>query len=739
MVVTAQLPLGKLRAPRRWWGLLLTLVALVHLNGCTADEEETGSVGLGGGGGSAGTGGEGGQGGVPLPDGANPLLPRTLPIPYVTAGSGGSIGDFELSNAGDLVAEGPSGADLAWALEGDARLTIVEAPARVEPGQSGALVLSFAGADEESIAVATLTVQVGEQSLSAQVYGVAGPGSLEAGTWETVELPGGHPCGQGLTIGLPTAPFPHDSAGFTDDTVRIFLGEGHRDAGMQDMVVHFHGHGTSVAETLVHHQYEQHLCASGVNGILIIPQGPVETSSGNFGRLMDEGGLGALLQQVLVVLYREQAIVSPVIDQLVLTAHSGGYAAVAANLDVSTNAVPVSQIHLYDAVCAYVSIFAEFADGGGVLRSNYTSGGGTVEENESLISTLEQWGHSVVESVSQGGLRDAPIVIYPAHTSHRGATRIDGAFGEALRFGLTHHRRGPRVELREVVAEGGIATVSWLSPYDDDLLGFAVQTSGDSESWTTVAEVSSDTASVTFPLTGPTRVRVLPLIAWLPRGETLGSDIYPVAGAQSSVLVVDGFDRVLDGSFGGLSHDFAALVGEASGRSVGGASNEAILEGGMSLDGWPAVIWLLGDESTDDHSLNPAEQTLLNGYLSGGGRLLLSGSEVAFDIDGAALLGNAFGASYYADNSESHTFVGTGPLAGFGPFAYAGASAPYAEDYPDVLDASGGTRVLEYGSGPGAAVGIASQAALVGFPLELIDDPGERATTVSALIDFVDP
>lgn len=70
--------------------------------------------------------------------------------------------------------------------------------------------------------------------------------------------------------------------------------------------------------------------------------------------------------------------------------------------------------------------------------------------------------------------------------------------------------------------------------------------------------------------------------------------------------------------------------------------------------------------------------------------------------------------------------------------SFAGPIAPYDEDYPDVLTSSGaGELVLLYDNGDGAAVGIASRAVLVGFPLELIDAEDDRAAVVEGLFEFV--
>jgi hypothetical protein len=694
------------------------------------------------------TGGETGNGAAEEVGGAakgpaDLVLPNTLALPYVDAGAGGTMAAFQVVNLGERVAEGPGGSELSWSLDGDDSLSLVEAPSRVEPGAEETVVLAFAGADDETIASATLSVEVGNDNPSAAVFAVAGDSALPAGQWETVELPGGHGCGRGLTIELPTAPFPHPSASYTDDRVRIFVPDDLRDVGLQDLVVHFHGHSTDLDETLADHRYEQHMCASGTNGVLVVPQGPVQTASSNFGKLMDPGGLAALVQQVMVVLYREGSIVSPQLGELVLTAHSGGYVAVATNLDPAVNELPVSQVHLYDAIYALESSFVGYVEAGGVLRSNYTPFGGTVDNNQQVIATLEQAGVPVVTEPTQRALRDEPVIIYAADTTHTGATRIDGAFGEQLRFALPHHRRGPRVELREAWVADGVAEVRWFSPHDTQLTGFAVLTS-EGGGWTVAAEVSANEDHATFPFSGAARVRVVPQLADLAQEEVLGSDVYRLA-EQPQTLVVDGFDRLIDGSYGGLTHDFSALVGEAAG-AVATVSNEALTEDGFDLTPWPRTIWLLGDESTADHSLTALEQQVVSDYLAAGGTLIMSGSEVAFELDGsnagAALLLDVFGATYVADDSDSHGAIGTGALMSLGGISFAGPGAPYDEDYPDVLaggDAGELLLLYENDNGDGAAVGIASQAALVGFPLELIDGEDDRAASIGALLEFVSP
>ena len=87
-----------------------------------------------------------------------------------------------------------------------------------------------------------------------------------------------------------------------------------------------------------------------------------------------------------------------------------------------------------------------------------------------------------------------------------------------------------------------------------------------------------------------------------------------------------------------------------------------------------------------------------------GGSVIVSGSEVAYAVDfttaGTNVLADVFGAYFAADDSGSYAVSGVGSLASVGSFTYAGPSAPYEEDYPDVLGAVGsGEPLLEYATG----------------------------------------
>lgn len=693
-------------------------------------------------------GGAGGDGGASAttadatsaPAAAHLVLPDVVDLPYVVAGEGGTSVTFGVSNDGGEPLVGPDGAKLAWSIAGDPSITLTSAPDALAPGATESVTVAFAGADAETIAHATLSVSTEQGAAAVPLWAVAGDPGLGNATFEPIAGAGGVPIGDGVTVGMPAAPFPDGNAPWSDDSVHVFVPEGYRDRGAQDVVVHFHGWSTTIDDTLSGHHYREHVYASGDDAVLVVPQGPVDAQSGDFGKLMQPGGLSRLVDEVLVFLYREGRIAAPTLGKLVLTSHSGGYQAVDYELGAAAQAPPLAQIDLFDSMYGYVPDFVAYAENGGLLRSDYTENGGTKDDNLSAIAALKQDGTSVATDFGELALMgDAPVVFY-SPTSHDGSTRWQGAYGEELRWALGHSRRGPRIELRSVVPSGnGQATIAWRSPPDEDLTGFRVETSADGASWALAIETGKSSDHATIPLDAGVRVRVVPETSGVDPKDALASDQYRVDPAAST-LVVDGFDRVIDGSYGGLSHDFAARVGEALG-GVATASHHALAEGGVSLAGFSTIVWLLGDQSTADVTLSADERALLSDFVANGGSLVVSGSELAYDLagsaDGLAFLDTTFGAGFASDDAKSLVVTGQGPLAALGTFGYSGPNAPYQEDYPDALTpADGGAAVLTYETGQAAAVGIPGKAVLVGFPLELVDEPAKRSALVKALVAF---
>jgi hypothetical protein len=659
-------------------------------------------------------------------------LPGVIDLPYVVAGAGGSTVTVQIDNVGPGPLTG-----LQWFLSGAASIHLTASPATIPAGGHAALTLTYDGATAEEIATASLNSN-GPGATTVAVYGVAGSPNLGTNAFQPVLGADAILCGQGVTVSMPTAPFPDLSASYTDSSVRIFVPDGYRDRGAQDVVLHFHGFSTTLTSTLSSHLYQESVFVSGANTVLVVPQGPVNAASGNFGKLMTPAGTANLLREVLVVLYRGGFIRAPKLGDVVLTSHSGGYQAVSAN--ILSSLVPVRQLDLFDSIYADETRFESFATGGGLLRSDYTSGGGTLDNNHTVATDLTGAGLAVATDDTQHHLRDTPAVIFFSPSSHEGSTRFHAAYAEWLRWGVPHSRKGPRVDLRQVLVQNGQAQVQWLAPQDDDVYGFRVETSTNGTTWTTAVEVAATATSAQFALTAGARVRVRPMTHGVDEAIWQPSNTFR-ADPSAQVLIVQGFDRLLGGSWGGLANDFAAIVGESTPGGVVTVNHRAIIEDGFDIRAYPAVIWLLGDQSTDDQTLTAAEQQVVRDYLTGGGHLVLSGSEVGYDLTGQGtapgFLDSVMGAAYGVDDSSSYTVSGVGPLSGVAAFTYSGAGSPYGEDYPDTFNAgTNGTVVLRYASGTGAAAGLSGKAVLVGFPLELIDTAAERQAAIAGLLQF---
>lgn len=663
-------------------------------------------------------------------------LPAVIDLPYVEAGAGASELAISVTNVGDATLAGADGTALAWRVD-DPAFT-ASGPISVAPGATATVMVRWDGAADETIAGATLSVEGEPGRWTAEVWAVAGAPGLAPLALAPVTGAGGVAIGVSAVPRLPTAPYPAPGRAWTDDRVHVFVPADWRERDAQDVVLHFHGHNTTIEATIAAHHYREQLYASGANAIMIVPQGPVNAASGDFGKLADPAGTAALLDEVLIALYRAGVVTRPALGQVTLTAHSGGYVATAQNLAADAP-FAVGQVDLYDALYGYLEVFRGFARSGRPLRSNYTSGGGTLANNQQLAATLTADGLAVADVATTQTLGAvAPVIAFTA-ASHEGSTRDDDAYTEALRWMAPHGRRGPRIDLRAAtMIDAGHARVRWRAPADADVIGWQVELA--SPSGTSTVAVAADATETTVAISGPTRVRVRPLVTGLASDAGQPSDTFVVGGA-ARVLIVDGFERVVDGSYGQLAHDAAARVG-AGLADVATVSASAIREDAVDLAPYAAVIWLCGDDSTEDHTLTAAERAALDAYLAGGGRVIVSGSEVGFDLGptsaGRAWLAATVGATYAADDAGTDRAQGAGPLAMLASFGFGGPAALYAEDYPDTFTAGGGATVLvTYAGGAGAAVGIADRAAIVGFPLEVIDDDATRAAVVRALLGFV--
>ena len=257
-------------------------------------------------------------------------------------------------------------------------------------------------------------------------------------------------------------------------------------------------------------------------------------------------------------------------------------------------------------------------------------------------------------------------------------------------------------------------------------------------------------------------------------GESLPSEVLAVRVREQGlapILLVNGFDRfdyymnptdtIPNGPVDRVmprrmnSFDYVIPYAKAIGavdRDFDSCSNEAIIDGQVSLSGYEAVLWILGEEAVVDPSNNvtfdTTEQALVGAYLSGGGNLFLSGSEIGWDLDhlnnGRSFYENTLRTDYAGDDAGTYTVTGSGGIfvsLSSLSFSVAGG-APYDVDWPDQLTPlSGATANLIYVGGSGGTAGVqvdtgAYRVVNLGFPFECLTSETVRNDMIDAVLTY---
>src|SRR5262249_29172561 len=129
-------------------------------------------------------------------------------------------------------------------------------------------------------------------------------------------------------------------------------------------------------------------------------------------------------------------------------------------------------------------------------------------------------------------------------------------------------------------------------------------------------------------------------------------------------------------SFDYVTQIAPAIQGSRPGTHFDSTSNEAVINGSINLGDYKTVIWILGTESTANHTVDATEQAKVTSFSNGGGNIFISGSEVAWDLDaqnnGRTFYESTLKANYVADDANTYTATASagGIFAGMGSFAF---------------------------------------------------------------------
>jgi D-alanyl-D-alanine carboxypeptidase len=246
-------------------------------------------------------------------------------------------------------------------------------------------------------------------------------------------------------------------------------------------------------------------------------------------------------------------------------------------------------------------------------------------------------------------------------------------------------------------------------------------------------------------------------------GESPFSRVYgaQASNARSHILVVDGYDRwqsYLTDNPAATNHNFSAVAGQSiSGPAFDTAHHTAVTNGTLFLSNYQAVIWMLGEESTQERTFDANEQALVTAYLNAGGNLFVNGAEIGWDLDrpsGPATTDrdfyhNQLHALFFNDDANTYSFA---PSAGglfvgnnSGTFDN-GTHGSYNVDFPDVLTPTNSSvAAILYSGGVGGAAAVqypgtgnGGKVVNWGFPFETITSASVRDAYMSDVLRFLD-
>jgi len=92
-----------------------------------------------------------------------------------------------------------------------------------------------------------------------------------------------------------------------------------------NIIVHFHGHMNDNLGVLERYGMPQALTQQKINALLVLPQGPYRARDSSGEKMEEDGGLKALVDDVLTTMKKEDTVKTTRLNKVIVSAHSGGY------------------------------------------------------------------------------------------------------------------------------------------------------------------------------------------------------------------------------------------------------------------------------------------------------------------------------------------------------------------------------------------------------------------------------
>ncbi len=439
----------------------------------------------------------------------------------------------------------------------------------------------------------------------------------------------------------------------------------------------------------------------------------------------------------------------------------------------------------------------------GVFEYNWTTGTTatfTSSFGEINLGASADMDATIIEVAFHDSVEDAAIMRDPkgrdqiARSVYQGTLQYFATYGSPLATNTS--LPSTPVNARAVSNASGEVTISWAagpsspdSVHGNAATGFRIYASSDGYGFDGGTFVSGGaTTSATLSGYDPTLPYYFKVVAVNAGGESKASEVLTVlpSGGAKQVLIVNGFDRhdrlgnfqytslpprstgVSDRVWSRYNNSFdyvvqvhSAIHAAEPGLHVASTSNEAVISGAVNLTDYDAVVWIAGEESTANETFSSAEQTIVQQFITAGGHLFLSGSEIGWDLDrpsGPTTADRTFyetvlKADYVADDAGTYNLTpAAGSIfAGLATFSFSNGSTfssldgdYYDAEFPDVINPQpGAAAALSYSGGSGGTAAIQAQGTagngsivMFGFPFETITNATRRQEIMDRVLDF---
>jgi len=303
-----------------------------------------------------------------------------------------------------------------------------------------------------------------------------------------------------------------------------------------------------------------------------------------------------------------------------------------------------------------------------------------------------------------------------------------------------------------VAAASDVIELAWTPVEGAD--GYAVWFSEDAEHWDPAQARRVDGTehrAGDVSLDDDVFVRVTAFTEAAGITHSKASDVHAATASvgRASILVVDGHERWqaqrVPENPRAVGHGFVARYAEALDERFDTASAAMVADEIVALADYDVVLWMLGEESDAHLSFDDLEQDVLRSYVEGGGALVVSGAEFAYDLgsvgtpEDAAFLADVLHVAYAGDDAATWWLAdGAGVFEGAGVMGFSTRDA-IVVDYPDQLNpVGGGEAVLSYFGGVGGVAAVAwsgeGRTFALGVPLESIEGADDRAWLLGRIL-----